>query len=159
MIVFNEGTYYIGTTRFNKETWEQNEHWKQKHNFTGCIYGMGTLPQKRIPANVNMFVIEMNNSKNQIEGIGIIKNHYYCDKQEYNIYHDKNYNRYVFKGSIHINREKLIEQNERFVEILENILFKGKTHLKRGQGITLFPEKRLREHQEIFESELETILN
>ena len=45
------------------------------------------------------------------------------------------------------------------MEILENILFKGKTHLKRGQGITLLPEKRLREHQELFENQLKNMLN
>ena len=140
--------YYIGTTRFNKYTIKENKNWKINNNFNGCIYGLGTTIQKNVPIYSNVFVIEMNNSKNKIEGIGLIKNHYYFDKK-YNIYQDNNYNRYVFKGEFYKSRDELLRINEEFVDKIENILFYGYTHLKRGQGITLISENKLQENKDI----------
>jgi hypothetical protein len=85
----------------------------------------------------------MNNELNQIEGIGLIKNTIQYDKY-FKVYQDCNLNRYVFKGKYRINREELIRYNSKLVEILDNILFKGKTHLKRGSGITTITDKLLK---------------
>ena len=29
----------IATTRFNNETWEQNQTWRRRNEWDGCIYG------------------------------------------------------------------------------------------------------------------------
>lgn len=148
MLHIGRENYYIGTTRFNNYTIEENKRWKINNNFTGCIYSNGTQIQKNVPIYSNVFVIEMNNSKNKIEGIGLIKNHYYFDKK-YNIYQDNNYNRFVFKGNFYKNRDELLRINEDFVEKIETILFYGFTHLKRGQGITLIPKSKIEENKNI----------
>ena len=62
----------------------------------------------------------------------------------YTVYKDGNYNRYVYKGNYYLNRDKLLETNEKIVKILDYILFKEKTHLKRGSGFTRIPEKLLK---------------
>jgi|TARA_R110001599_G_scaffold81705_1_gene220387 hypothetical protein len=153
-----EENYYIGTTRFNHSTFNENQTWREKHSHKGCIYGFGVTMSVKIPINSNVFVIEMNNNKNKIEGIGLIKNHFYND-QKYNIYNDQNYNRFIYKGSFRISREKIVELCGNFIDTLETILFKGKTHLKRGQGITSISQKKIDEHQEEFERLFRIILN
>ena len=44
-------------------------------NNTGCLYNV----PRRISGNINpdipIYCIEMNNTKNQVQGIGLIKNH------------------------------------------------------------------------------------
>tara|TARA_Y100000389_G_scaffold13341_1_gene11897 strand:+ start:99 stop:575 length:477 start_codon:yes stop_codon:yes gene_type:complete len=158
MIHIKEENYYIGTTRFNNSTFNENQMWREKHSHKGCIYGFGVTMSVKIPINSNVFVIEMNNNKNKIKGIGLIKNHFYND-QKYNIYNDQNYNRFIYKGSFRISREKIVELCGNFIDTLETILFKGKTHLKRGQGITSISQKKIDEYQEEFERLFRIILN
>lgn len=79
----------------------------------------------------------MNNSTNQLNGIGLIRNSLIVDKP-YNIYDDDNYNRFIYKGDLWISRETILEQDSDILILIENILFKGKSHLKRqGGGILL----------------------
>lgn len=157
MLHIGRKNYYIGTTRFNKHTIKENKTWKKNNNFHGCIYGLGTTIQKNVPIYSNVFVIEMNNSKNEIEGIGLIKNHYYFDKK-YNIYQDNNYNRFIFKGDFYKSRQELLRINETFVEAIENILFYGFTHLKRGQGITLVSKRKIEENKNIMLTMFEVLV-
>ncbi len=134
--------YYVVTTRFNNETWEENINYRLKHNLK-CVYCSPLEMAEYILINTGVFVIEMNNSKNIIEGVGFIKNRPHCD-QYYRIYKDGNYNRYVYKGNYYISRDILLEMNEKLVKILDYILFKEKTHLKRGSGFTSIPEKLMK---------------
>jgi hypothetical protein len=133
---------YLVSTRFNNDTWLQNEGFRKKYNYTGCIYGVPQPMSPKIEIDGSVFVLEMNNTSNQIEGIGFIKNNLRLDKY-YKIYHEGNYNRYVFKGKYRINRDHLFAINPILVDTIENILFKEKTHLKRGMGFTSVPEKLL----------------
>ena len=89
-----------------------------------------------------VFVVEMNNSLNRIEGIGLMRNNIRLDKYM-SVYNDGNFNRYVYKGNYHIDREIIIRHNSSLVDIFDYILFKEKTHLKRGAGFTTIPEKLL----------------
>jgi hypothetical protein len=50
----------------------------------------------------------------------------------------------VYKGDYHIDRAVLEKMNVDLVECLDYILFKEKTHMKRGSGIKLIPEKLLK---------------
>jgi hypothetical protein len=130
----------ILTTRFNKDTWRENCLYREKEK-VGCIYGSPFILNKNFEANTLIFVIEMNNSLNRIEGIGLIKNNaFICDKK-CSIYDMGNYNRYVYKGSIRIDRDILIIYNRSLVEVLDYILFKGKSHLKRGTSFMKITEK------------------
>jgi hypothetical protein len=133
---------YLVSTRFNNDTWLQNEGFRKKYNYTGCIYGVPQPMSPKIEIDGSVFVLEMNNTSNQIEGIGFIKNNLRLDKY-YKIYDEGNYNRYVFKGKYRISRDQLYSINSILVDNLETILFKRKTHLKRGMGFTSVPEKLL----------------
>jgi hypothetical protein len=132
---------YLVSTRFNDETWDQNKRYRKKHSLK-CIYGSPLEFTKRICVDSNVFVLEMNNSTNKLEGIGLIKNRPCFDKY-YKIYHDGNYNRYIYKSDYHINREQLLIMNADLIRMFDYILFKEKTHLKRGSGFTTIPEKLL----------------
>jgi hypothetical protein len=131
--------YTIVSTRFNKDTWIENQE-KRRIKNVQCCYGSPQPMSPKIEANGTVFVVEMNNSTNKIEGIGLIKNKPQVDKF-YKIHSDINYNRYAYFGNYYINRETLIEYNMLFVDAIDNICFKGKTHLKRGIGFTTVPEK------------------
>jgi hypothetical protein len=132
----------IVTTRYNNDTWEESVYYRNKYKIP-CIYGSPLEMSPRICLDSSVFVIEMNNTKNRIEGIGLIKNKSYMDRY-YKIYQEGNYNRYIYKSNYHIFRDQLMEHNEKMVKILDYILFKEKTHLKRGSGFTTIPEKILK---------------
>jgi len=82
----------------------------------------------------------MNNSNNKIEGIGLIKNKPETSRY-YKVHSDGNTNRYTYIGEYFIQRETIEDYNPPLVYALEEILFKGKTHSKRGPGLTRIPEK------------------
>lgn len=132
--------FSIVTTRFDDYTWSENINFREKNNLAGCIYGSPQPISPKIIQDSLVFVIEMNNSKNQIEGIGAIINTIRLDKY-FRIYETGNFNRYVFRGKHRISRETLLKLNEPLVNTLDYILFKEKTHLKRGSGFTQIPEK------------------
>ena len=130
--------FYV-TGRFNNETRETNYAYRKKHNLA-CIYCCPTQLSPKIYYNAPVFVIEMNNSTNKLEGIGLIKNN--CETQKYfKVHSDSNTNRYTYIGKYFIERDIIDHYNSHLVFVLEQILFKGKTHSKRGSGLTLFPEK------------------
>ena len=132
---------FILTSRFNNETLKANYDYREKLGIP-CIYACPCKISRYVDLGVNCSVIEMNNSTNNIVGIGFIKNKIDYNKY-YNIHYDRNYNRYIYKGYAFISREKLIEYNTEFIELLEKLLFKGKSHSKRGMGLTLMPKKLL----------------
>jgi len=131
--------YHILTTRFNSTSFNENELYRNNYNFNGCIYSEQQSITSSIIPDAPIFIIEMNNTSNKIEGIGVIKNRIHV--KNFNVYKDNNLNRYVYKGKHRISRSCLIILNEHLVLFLEKILFKGKTHLKRGSGFTKIPEK------------------
>ena len=118
-------------TRFNNETWIENSRWRENNNHKGCIYNSPTVIKENISLQIPIYVIEMNNDENKIMGIGKIKNN--ISTKRHKIYTDNNYNRYSYLGK-RIDREDIKNLNK--LEELEKKLFKGKGHLKRGQGIT-----------------------
>lgn len=133
----------IATSRFNSETWEQNCSYREKNQFKGCVYGAPLQISSKVPSQQLVFIVEMNNSTNKIEGVGLIRNIYQSDKY-YKVYPNGNYNRYVYKSDYRLDRDVLERYNSQLVQTLEYILFKEKTHMKRGSGLTLIPEKLLK---------------
>ena len=147
----------IVTTRFNNETWAENISYRSTSNHKGCIYGAPIKMSVKIWGNSLVFVIEMNNSTNKIEGVGLIRNAIQFDKSSttpinnnnrsnHKVYETRNYNRYIYKSDFRIDRDTIQKYNPRLVTILNHILFKEKTHVKRGSGLTILPEKLLK-HQ------------
>ncbi len=63
----------IATTRFNDDTYKQNINYKVKMKHNGALYGSPVKIKDNIPLHTAIYVIEMNNSTNVIEGIGMIK--------------------------------------------------------------------------------------
>ena len=81
-----------------------------------------------------MFILEMNNDENSVKGVGLVKNAIMIG-QYYKIYSEGNYNRFTYKGDYRIDRKDMTEEEEKIMTIFDVLLFKGETHLKRGQGI------------------------
>lgn len=130
--------YYLATTRFNAQTWAENCMWRENNDWNGCVYGSPVrIADKYTPAAA-MFVLEMNNDKNKIQGIGFIKNKIVIGKY-HKIYSDGNYNRYTYKGIRRIGRKELSREEKKVIRILDVLVFKGSRHLKRGQGIKVVP--------------------
>jgi hypothetical protein len=134
----------IVTSRFNDDTWLQNNNYKKKINHSGCLYGSPMRISCKIPIDEILFVIEMNNSRNEILGIGIIHNFIETDKKYYKVYDIGNYNRYIYKGKHRLDRSYLQENHPKLIEIFDHILFKEKTHMKRGSGLTMISTKLLK---------------
>ena len=72
--------FHIASTRFNNDTLSQNMAYRQK---TGelAIYGTGFQINVKYSIGSVLFVIEMNNDENRIEGIGIITNNIVFDNK------------------------------------------------------------------------------
>ena len=131
---------FLLTSRFTNETLSENRKYKEK-NKLGCIYCSPDPITRRIPNDAIVFVLEMNNEVNMIEGIGMIRNHPIVNK--YNVYSDGNYNRYVFKGKHHISRKNMNDKEEQLMQAFDILCFKGNKHMKRGQGLKSFPVEML----------------
>ena len=134
--------FTIVTVRFNNETWTANTRYRERKKFA-CIYAAQSKLAETIDYNSPVFVIEMNNSTNQIMGIGLIKNKILMGKT-HKVQDDSNCNRYNYLGEYHISREILDDYNPELVYVLDEVLFKGYTHSKRGSGLTKIPEKVLK---------------
>ncbi len=128
----------IAVTRFNEQTWKENLNWKKNKYYNGCIYNTPTKISQKILPNTILFIIEMNNSSNTIEGIGLIKN-YLNSHKKIKIYNDENYNRFNYKSKYRIDKQELLEKDINIIYVLETLLFKGSKHMKRGQGIQTIP--------------------
>ena len=145
----------LSTTRFSEITWQENCAYRKKHNLSGPIYCAPMKMRENIPIDTLIFVIEMKNldrkkktdSGGQIEGIGLIKNRFIPTEERYKyaVYEEGNYERYIYKGSYRIDRNILQNYNLKLVEILDDILFNGKTHLKRGNGFMRVPDKLVKD--------------
>jgi hypothetical protein len=88
--------YAVVTSRFNNETIDINYAYRRKRCFN-CMYCSPLELSPKIPYNTPVFVVEMNNSTNKIEGIGLIKNKPETEKY-YKVYCDGNTNRYTYIG-------------------------------------------------------------
>lgn len=135
-------SFTVVTGRYNNETWDATMRYRREKDFS-CIYAPPCQLSSAILLNSPVFVIEMNNECNAIMGIGLIKNKLVTDRV-YKVQADTNCNRYIYIGKHHLPRDKLHEYNPFLVYVLDEILFKGKTHSKRGTGLTKIPEKVLK---------------
>jgi hypothetical protein len=131
--------FYIASTRFNNDTYEENIAYRKKTGIP-VIYGTSIRIQEKYDVGTLMFVAEMNNDENQIEGIGLIRNTLVYDKK-HNIYINSDYNRYLYKGDYWISRKTILDNDEEIIKICDTVLFKGKSHLKRVSGISVLTKQ------------------
>jgi hypothetical protein len=131
--------FTLVTTRFNNATWAANKAVRDRNPAVKTVYAcMRPLPAN-IPADINLFVLEMNNSTNQLLGIGLVRNRPVLGK--YAIHHDPQYqfNQYVFLGKMRIDRTEMDASEQEFLRLLEGLCFFGSMHSKRGSDMTRMP--------------------
>jgi len=146
MLKLKHDIFYLTTTRFNNLTYKENEKYRITHNIRGCAYGTPSEMSNYIPINGKVFVLEMNNDTNEIEGIGYLYNRVY-NKRKLNIYKDMNYNRYSYLGHHRVDRNDMTKKELEKLCVIETMIFKGSDHLKRGHGITSFNQKKLNKNK------------
>ena len=141
-MVSDHERFFIGTTRFNNDTFAENSNWRRKHNHEGSIYALNKKIPSYIPADTLIYVLEMNNDENKIMGIGLIRNKR-DTQQRIRIYHDNPYyNRYIYHSNQRIAAADV--EHQKLLKLMEKLIFKGSRHMKRGQGITCIPWKRFK---------------
>ena len=136
---------WILTTRFNKATWQENMTFRKKHEIA-CLYGVSCPITVKISLGDWCCVLEMNNELNKLEGIGLIRNMLKRDIY-YKVYEERNFDRYTYVGKYHLSRETLMKENPLLLELMETMVFKGKSHLKRGSGMTMLTDKIMQRYQ------------
>ena len=139
---------------FSDKTWNENRSFRNKNKNINCIYGSPMNISESIPTDSLLYIVEMNNSTNKIEGIGIIRNKPFLDKT-YPIYEERNYTRYIFKGKYRMDREQIEKLSSDLILILEYILFKEKTHMKRSTGISKISQKIINNKKDEFINKLD----
>jgi len=135
----------ILTTRFSNYRMIENRAWREEHglNASSCVYGTPVMITHHVLEDAYAFVIEMNNDKNKIEGIGLIRNKV-CEQRYRKIHSDPNLNRYSYEGEYRVNVSQIGDTPDdkyykKLICALEVLLFKGKRHSKRSIGITRIP--------------------
>ena len=144
----------VACTIFNDSTWKENVDWRKRHNHSGCIYCSPTdIGVTTTSSGSTMFVIEMNNDRNRIMGVGKIV----CGaasgvsadagnrlaQRKFNVYESRNYNRYKFIGKERVDRDLHIDPHPKLASIFKRLdwmLFKTARHAKRGRGIQRIPK-------------------
>jgi hypothetical protein len=148
--------FRIMTTRFDNKTEEENRLFREKNKIADyCTYGTPIKVSEKIKPDTRMIILEMNNEKNRIIGIGLVLNK--LDYKTYNIYENSNYNRYCYLGKNRISRSDSNEEEELIFKILDKLCFEGKLHSKRGQGLKAFPSKILYRCRNILDIETELV--
>ena len=137
---------HLCVTRFNNKTWKENQQYREKKNIEGCIYPSPTKIGPKLPLQGTLLVFEMNNDK--IEGIGLIRNYLRMDKY-YKVYSEGNYNRYTYQSPYRISRAEFTDEELKFCNMMEIIVFKGYNHIKRGQGIQQIPTQKIFEEKKL----------
>ena len=130
-------THYLMTTRFNNETHAEMMNYCSSSSKIRCAYGSFTQMAAYLPQDTVMFVLEMNNDKNKIMGIGLIRNT--LSKKKHFVYSENRYNIYTYIGSRRIDRSEMTEEEEAVMTICDNVCFKGIYHQKRSRAVTVFP--------------------
>ena len=135
----------ILTTRFSNYRMKENRGWCEEHGLStsSCVYGTPVMITHHVLDDAYAFVIEMNNDKNKIEGIGLIRNKV-CEQRYRKIHSDPNLNRYSYEGEYRVNVSQIGDTTDdkyykKLICALEVLLFKGKRHSKRSIGITRIP--------------------
>lgn len=130
---------FITVTRFNNKTFGEFNDYCRKNNV--MVYNSPIRAKNSIPYKDKIIVLEMNNETNKITGLSVVINKVH--DRLHRIYSDNNYNRFTFEIVNRIETSDLEENENIIIQRLENIVFKGKGHMKRGSGLTVIGQKNL----------------
>lgn len=128
---------HLVTTRFDDKTWGENVAYREANTKYKCIYPTPELNSADWVPDAILFVLEMNNSTNQIMGIGMVRNHAFVKKHR--VYSDDNYNRYSYFGKHRIDRSEMTDDEQKIMQVFDILCFTGSRHMKRLRGIKAFP--------------------
>ena len=146
MVLTREAKRYVAgveimTTRFSDYGFRENSYWREDRGMRGCIYGTPKMVSSKIQEGVSMFIIEMNNDRNRIEGVGFVVNRPCEDNYRRRIHGNQNLNRYTYEGEYRLDKSQVVEEyHKKVIWVLEMLLFKGAKHSKRSIGVTRLPE-------------------
>ena len=146
MVMSKDAKYYVSgieimTTRFSDYGFRENKEWREEKGVNGCIYGTPKMVSSKVDEGVPMFIIEMNNDRNRIEGIGFVINRSCEDNYKRRIHSSYNLNRYIYEGGYRLGKEQITDEyHKNVIWVLEMLLFKGAKHSKRSIGITRLPD-------------------
>jgi len=137
---------YIMTIRYDDNTHEEMLKYSEMFHKNGikCVYGSSKIVSEMVVTDSVMFILEMNNDKNQIEGVGMVRNTLQepaatVGRRLFDIHKDGNLNRFVYIGSRRIDRKSMTEEEDEVFLALDLLCFYGNAHMKRCHGITMFP--------------------
>ena len=135
------GKLFVGATRFSEETWRENRRWRAERGKRGCLYPLMRSLSSTVPADAAVLVIEMNNTLNRVEGLGLVVNE--RANLSLFVYGDALYNRRVYKSAYRRDRQEIIarKNGQHLLDRLEMLCFTGHDHIKRATGITLLPQR------------------
>jgi len=136
--------YYLMTIRYSNQTHSEMKTYCEKNRGKAikCVYGCPKPISDCVIRDSVLFVLEMNNDENRIEGVGMIRNTLQepvVKSRTFQIHEDGNLNRHVYIGSKRIDRSEMTEYEESVMAAFDIICFKGRNHQKRCHGITIFP--------------------
>lgn len=130
----------IATTRFSDYGFTENREWREDKGIKGCIYGTPIKVSSKIDEDRPMFVIEMNNDRNRIEGIGFMINRPCENNYKRKIHSNPNLNRYTYEGMYRLDKSEVKDEyHKKVIWVLEMLLFRGAKHSKRSIGVTRLP--------------------
>ena len=93
------------------------------------IYNCPVKISEVIPEECGIMLLEMNNSANKIMGVSYVKNKI-VGIRKYNIYKNKNYNRYCYETSSRIDIMDMSEDEKNIIQFFEILCFTSKKHMK-----------------------------
>ncbi len=137
---------YLMTIRYDDETHQEMMNYSALFHKKGirCVYGSSKIVSEMVVTDSIMFILEMNNDKNKIVGVGLVRNTLQdpvatVGRRLFDIHKDGNLNRHVYIGSRRIAREDMTDEENEVFLALDYLCFCGNTHMKRCHGITMFP--------------------
>ena len=131
---------WVATTRFSATTWQENVNYRANNKKQEdapppvCLYPVPQPMSVWVPPYGIVLVLEMNNTDNRIEGVGLVRN--VLARTHHRVYSDPNYNRYAYVGHYRVDRSDWLRLDPPLLTALETLCFRGKGHFKRGAGIT-----------------------
>ena len=130
--------FYLACISFNNITYNENICYRNKCN-KKVIYGSMLKIREIYPKESLIFIAEMNINENKIEGIGLIKNVLVYNRT-HKIHDNSECNRVIYQGKYWLSRTQILDVDFEILNIFDDILFKGKSHLKNRIGIRILTD-------------------
>ena len=135
----NKFQKHLVTIRYTNDTYVEVKKYCETHEKYSWIYSTKYMPKNVEEKNKLMFMIEMNNTTNQITGIGIIKIKLSdIQQQKYPIHEVVETNNYQIIATYRKDRSEMNVFEESVMKMLDVICFKNRGNHKNFKGIATF---------------------